>query len=225
MATDTWWHGQKLGFARMGEPSCPTVFKNDVDVVEALEDTYEVYRIQKFGRRNSRPNARTTLLRSYAPERLPSALSVTISVLLAIILLVSPSNAAFVKFENCLGPSIINSNNPQLLQFVPLYVWATLNSSAPSNSLNVTVYGNVTGLSVPGPYPLPDAESWADPKNTTDKIPDLGGPPGKQLYTTFETQFNVLSYTPYNPPDVRFCNSSSLTPCPIAPVFNTTATE
>ena len=142
-------------------------------------------------------------------------------VLLCIVsLLVETSAGHFIQFDNCLSPDIINSNSPKQLQFVPLFAWAAFNSTAPSHNLNITVYGNVDGISRQVPYPLPTDPSWNDPKNDTGKIPDLAGDPGHQLYTTFMTQFKVLDYTPYNPPAVRFCNSSAIRECPWAPVFN-----
>lgn len=143
---------------------------------------------------------------------------------MALNLLIQPSVAVFIGFENCLSRNIVHSS-PLMLQFIPLYVWATLNTTTDAHGLNVTVYGNVTGFATVPPYPALNATSWKDPKNDTGKIPDLGGPVGKQLYTTFETMFDVLDYTPYNPDDVRFCNTSALTPCPFAPVFNTTITQ
>ena len=141
--------------------------------------------------------------------------------LIGILLLVQTSTAAFVPFENCLSKGIINSNPPQL-QFQPLFVWVTFNASADSHNVNITAYGNVAGIATQQPYPPVNDPQWKDPNQTVGKIPDLGGQGNQQKYTTFETELNVLDYTPYDPPPVRFCNSSSLTQCPLAPVFNFT---
>ena len=139
-------------------------------------------------------------------------------VLLTALLLVDCANAAFIDYNNCLDPNIVNSNNPQQLQFVPLFVWATFNSSS-SHNINVTVYGNVTGIATQQPYPAVDDPQWKNPNDSVGKIPDIAGPTDDQKYTTFTTEFNVLDYTPYNPDATRFCNSSALIDCPLTPVF------
>ena len=151
----------------------------------------------------------------------PSLFGLSQMLLLVVFLLIQPSAAVFINYRNCLGPGIINSS-PQTLQFQPLYVWATFNSSAPSHDINVTAYGNVTGIATNQTYPSVDDPQWKDPNKTLGKIPDVGGQGAQAKYTTFTTQFNVLDYTPYDPPAVRFCNSSALTQCPLAPVFNFT---
>ena len=140
-------------------------------------------------------------------------------VLVAMQLFVTTSTAVFINFHNCLSPDRIGSN-PKELQFQPLFVWATFNSNAASHNINVTAYGNIAGIATQQPYPAPDDPQWANPNDTVGKIPDISGPSDHPLYTTFTTQFNVLDYTPYDPPAVRFCNSSSLTQCPLAPVFD-----
>ena len=143
---------------------------------------------------------------------------------LAIILPIKLSTAAFINFDNCLSPSIIRSN-PKALQFEPLFVWATFNSSVGSYNLNVTAYGNVDGLATIQPYPNYKDPQWTDPKATVGKIPDIYGSGPDALYTTFTTEFNVLDYSPYVPKAARFCNTSNLTACPLAPVFNFSGTE
>lgn len=141
--------------------------------------------------------------------------------LLVMLFSAQSSMAAFIAFENCLDPSIINSNNPKNLQFVPLFVWASFNSSLGGNGINVTAFGNIAGIATQQPYPdISDTSYWQNPNKTDGKIPDVAGTPGQEKYTTFTTQFNVLDYTPYNPPATRFCNSSAITACPLAPVFN-----
>ena len=130
----------------------------------------------------------------------------------------SPSSAAFVSFENCLGSNVINSVPTELqLQFVPLFVDAVFNSTAPSHNLNVTVYGNVTGRVTQEPLPPPDDPQWKNPNQTLGKIPDLS--PSNNKYSTLDSVFNVLYYTAYGAPASRFCDSVVQGGCPIAPAF------
>lgn len=139
--------------------------------------------------------------------------------LVLLLILVNTVNGAFIQFENCLSPNTIDSN-PKQLQFVPLHVWASLNTTSDSHNLNVTVYGNVTGRATQQQLPPPDDPKWQNPNETLGKIPDLGGPSDQQKYTTFGTTIKVLGYTPYSPVDVRLCNTTALTPCPFTPVFS-----
>lgn len=108
---------------------------------------------------------------------------------------------------------------------MPLFVWATFDTSAESHNLNVTAYGNVAGIATQQPYPNQTDPQWKDPNETVGKIPDVYGSGTGALYTTFTTEFNVLDYTPYAPDAARFCNTSSVTACPVAPVFNFNGTE
>ena len=224
MATGNWWHGQKYSSARMGEAVWAVGFHNDQYVNPVPGESP--------GLKDSRRQLWSSLpqdcpqARLYGSKRIPSIVNKLHMVLVAIFLLISPSTAVFVPFQNCLSPNIINSNNPQRLQFVPQYVWAAFNSTGDSHGVNVTVYGNITGVATLNTtLPPPDDPSWKDPNNTVGKIPDVAGPADHQLYTTFSTQFKVLDYIPYNPGAARFCNTSALTQCPLAPVFNTTINE
>jgi hypothetical protein len=136
-------------------------------------------------------------------------------------LLASSAQAAYLNFENCLGSNIINSS-PRLLQFVPYNVSATFNTSDPSFPLNVTVYGNVSGLATIQPYPAPNDPQWSNPNDTVGKIVDLSVSNNK--YTTMFTKINVLTYTPYQAAS-RFCNSSVHGPCPLGPAFYVNRTD
>ena len=138
--------------------------------------------------------------------------------LLILSLLLCPSTAVLINFENCLGPNIIYSPAPQPLQWVPLFVNVVFNSSAPSHNLNVTVYGNVTGQTTVQPLPPPDSLDWTNPNDTLGKIIDLD--PINNDYSTFLAAFDVLTYTPYSAPASRFCNNTLNTACPIGPVFS-----
>ena len=133
--------------------------------------------------------------------------------LMLLMFFVKPSEAAFVSFKDCLSPNVINSN-PKQLQFTPLLVWASFNSSA-SHNLNVTVYGNVSGQATQqNPPTNPLDPSWNDPNITLGKIIDV-----PKNFTTLTGSFNVLDYTPYEIPATRFCNTTVHGQCPIAPVF------
>lgn len=142
---------------------------------------------------------------------------------LALSLLFSHSTAAFIDFENCLPPSTINSN-PVQLQFIPLYVYATFNTTAASHSLNITVYGNVSGSANPPQASLPawnDTQYWTNQSEMAGKILDVS--PATNLVSTLFVSFNVLSYTPYAPAATRFANTTIQGQFPLAPVFTPNA--
>ncbi|PGH11172.1 hypothetical protein AJ79_05014 [Helicocarpus griseus UAMH5409] len=135
---------------------------------------------------------------------------------------VTPSaNAAFVNFQNCLPRSIVDSN-PVQLQFEPMFVWAALDTSSEARNLNLTVYGNVTGIATQQPYPAPDDPSWSDPTNTVGKIVDVNYE--NNMHSTLNARFDVLSYTPYIAPASAFCESVTQGQCPLGPVFYSNGT-
>lgn len=160
-----------------------------------------------------------TALASHEPWALRRRISwvgVIQIVLIAIVAITEPAAAASVNFENCMSPILVFG---QQLQFVPLFVNATFNSSAISHNLNITVYGNVTGRTQNDPLPDPTDRHWVNPNETEGKIPDLS--PDNNKYTTLKTTFNVLDYTPYNADPSRFCDSIVQGKCPLAPSFMT----
>ena len=140
--------------------------------------------------------------------------------LLLILSFATPSEEHFVPFTNCLNKGIQTSDDPKRLQFVPLFVNASIENLAPTHNLNITVLGNVTGVGRKIEVPKPSDPQWADPKNPDGKIPDTAGNPGQEKYTTFTTSLNVLDYKLWSPDPSRFCNTSALTPCPWTPVFD-----
>ena len=219
MATETCWHGQEHYTARMGEAS----WHARLQTMQSLMAT-AVRKAQSTTSWELQWPCATIPRRSLRRRRgrdTPSTVNILRTLLLAIVLPIRLSTAAFINFDNCLSPDIINSNEAEpLLQFVPLFVWATFNTSAKSYNLNVTAYGNVAGIATKQPYPDIADPQWKNPNDTVGKIPDVFGSGPGALYTTFTTEFNVLDYTPYAPEAARFCNTSSLTPCPLAPVFN-----
>lgn len=219
MATETWWHGPTNCAARMGQAP---------KAIGCYETGLVLAKLAGCSRSNSWSHLQwlntLRLERQRSGSRSDGRLSgfrLLQTLLFVTFLLIRPSTAVFVTFSNCLSPDIINSNGGlQQLQFVPLYVWAKFNSSAASHNINVTAYGNVAGIATQQPYPARDDPQWKNPNDTVGKIPDVAGPANNLKYTTFKTQFNVLDYTPYDPPAVRLCNSSLLTQCPLTPVFN-----
>ena len=152
------------------------------------------------------------------PTRLSSTSNLfgLISSLLLLVLFSIPSQAASIKFTNCLDQGVINSD-PRQLQWVPLYATAFFNTSAPSHTLNVTVYGNVTGKATQEPLPPPGDLHWGNPNQTLGKLTDLNI--DNHQYSTLKAKYNVLSYTPYVAPYESFCNNTFNTNCPVAPVF------
>jgi len=93
---------------------------------------------------------------------------------IALLNLLPSASAAFVPFHNCLDQSTLNPQQPsglKLLQFVPLFVEARFNASDRAHSLNVTVYGNVTGQTWQDPLPLgSNFTYWNNPNNTEGKV-------------------------------------------------------
>ena len=105
------------------------------------------------------------------------------------------------------------------LRWVPLAINASFDRSTPAYTLNVTVYGNVTGAQAPRPLlqPASNTTYWNDPNQTFGKIPDQDHSTG--LQTTLFDKISVLNYVPYKSESLRFCNYTLGEGCPIAPVF------
>ena len=148
----------------------------------------------------------------------------TLLFLFAIASILPCANAVFLNFENCRS-DVRLTDGPAFVHFTPMYVWASFNTTDPSHQLNVTVYGNVSGQASPGPYPLPDADGWANPNDTFGKIIDLDR--GNNKVTTLVLDFDVVSYSAWSD-RVSFCNSTLDTEqsqCPMAPVFHANASN
>ncbi|KAK3705907.1 hypothetical protein LTR37_013060 [Vermiconidia calcicola] len=143
------------------------------------------------------------------------------SALLLFLLAISDSlvGGAFIPWENCLRESTLNSN-PQLLQWVPLFLDAKFDSS---NNLSVTVYGNVTGQQVQGDYPPPNDPDWQNDNITFGKIADVGS---ANNYSTLLADFMVLTYEAYEAKATQFCPTvSNGSSCPLGPVWNGNASN
>jgi hypothetical protein len=142
---------------------------------------------------------------------------------LTLALFIPVSSAVFINFANCLERHYRDATNPRRLQFTPLHVWASFNTTAPSHRLNITIWGNVSGQAQAGEYPRPDQdEIWGDVNNTFGKITDLDKENNK--YTTLFSNYRVLTYTAFNEQPNRFCpsvlNQTANTTCPLRPAFN-----
>lgn len=137
-----------------------------------------------------------------------------------LLLFIQTSAAVYVEFENCLEPNIISTAGERqgLLQFEPYHVWASFNTSASSHTLNITVYGNVSGIATNETRPDWDDPQWGDDSKTLGKILDQDRSNNK--FSTFFARFNVLDYTPYDAEPSRFCNSTINQQCPLGPAFS-----
>ncbi|KAI9766110.1 MAG: hypothetical protein M1835_007258 [Candelina submexicana] len=133
-------------------------------------------------------------------------------------LLTRTTSATFIDFDNCL-PGAVRNSTPLHLQFIPLHLYAHFNTTDPRHSLNVTVYGNVSGLANDQPYPPPGDPQWQNTSQTIGKIVDLS--PTNSKNTTIFAKFDVLTYTPYSNAS-NFCNSLIGVggACPLGPAFN-----
>lgn len=149
-----------------------------------------------------------------------SSFIVWIQMLYVVAALVGLSTAAFVTFENCMSPNIIGFDPPRL-QFQPKFVKATFNATAQSHNLNITVYGNVSGVATAEPLPPFGDPHWDNPDETLGKIPELDISNNK--YTTLKAAFKVLDYTPYTADPVPFCSQLINSRCPLAPSFSANA--
>lgn len=129
---------------------------------------------------------------------------------------VSPASGALLSFDNCLDASIIESS-PRQLQFIPLNVSVLFDLENPLHSLNITVYGNVSGTADRrSTYPLPDDAQWNNPNDTVGKIVDLDT--ANNRYSTLIASVDVVNFSPYSEP-FRFCDTLVQGDCPLGPVF------
>ncbi|WPH00877.1 Hypothetical protein R9X50_00370800 [Acrodontium crateriforme] len=138
-------------------------------------------------------------------------------------LLPSSVQGAFINFQNCLDTGILNSANPQQLQFVPLFVDARFDAKNPTHNLNLTVYGNVTGQQREGTYPPANSSDWTNNSIDFGKITNAGD--GNTLLSTLLTDFKVLGWDAYNAKPARFCGSVINGSCPLGPLFYANASD
>ncbi|KAK3941840.1 putative flavin carrier protein 3 [Diplogelasinospora grovesii] len=157
------------------------------------------------------------------PDLLSFALSMELLVLISILL--RPAAAASVPFENCLPDSYINYT-PLPLQWVPLFVDASFDTSNPRHTLRVTMWGNVSGSFTNVTLPPANSPDWKDPTKLDGKILDEPEPnsPAPKL-TTLHSKIDVLTYEPWSL-NTNFCNTSlTNASCPLGPVFGTNSSS
>ena len=142
------------------------------------------------------------------------------AIFLLLLQLLPPASGAFINFDNCLDPGIINSE-PRQLQFTPYFFDAKFRAQPPHN-LTVTVYGNVSGQQVEGPYPDPDDPDWKDDSIRFGKIVDVGS---ANSYSTLLSSFNVLTWSAWDARPSRFCESVVNGSCPLVPLFDKNASD
>ncbi|ORX96799.1 hypothetical protein BCR34DRAFT_447733, partial [Clohesyomyces aquaticus] len=135
-------------------------------------------------------------------------------VFLVLATLLPSSYAVFINFDNCLSRGIVDSN-PKRLQFVPLAVWATFNTSTLSHRLNITIYGNVTGRNLQAPLPPIGDQAWSNPNVTEGKIFDFS-----DKLTTLFADYQVLTYSAFTANESQYCLSAVNKACPQAPIFD-----
>ena len=110
---------------------------------------------------------------------------------------------------------------------MPNFTDITFDTTDPTHTVNITIYGNVAGSLFADPLPPPNSPQWSDPSFTDGKIADIynNTQPGgsiKQGETTLISTFKVLTYTPAAPEPIPLCNMTrSGSQCPLAPDFST----
>lgn len=134
-------------------------------------------------------------------------------------LLITPATAALINFQNCLS-QVYQNNNPPALQFVPLFMDASFNTTDPSHRLVVTVWGNVTEVYTKVQLPPSTDPDWTNPNFTNGKIENLPAPGTK--WTTLSKKVNVLTYEPWKQSD-KFCDVLVNGTCPLGPSFTANA--
>lgn len=164
---------------------------------------------------DSPPAMRTLRSYRYQPSK---ALSYGLLVML-VCFLINPATAAFINFQNCLSEAYQDASPPPL-QFVPLFMDASFNTTDPSHELMVTVWGNVTGAYTQVQLPPPNDTAWTNPNFTDGKIENLPFPHTR--WTTLSTKVNVLTYEPWKQSD-KFCDALVNGTCPLAPRFTANA--
>ncbi|CAH0001196.1 unnamed protein product [Clonostachys byssicola] len=144
------------------------------------------------------------------------------SLLVSLILLFLPTTPVFaakLPFQNCLSDDYLSATPPKL-QFAPAEVHAFFDTENPSHKLEVIVYGNVTGSYNRVTLPGEGDPHWSDVTQTDGKI--LRQPEGEQgKATTLFRHVDVLTYRPYQQPDVDFCSGGlgAGVECPLGPVW------
>lgn len=136
--------------------------------------------------------------------------------------LANSASAAFLEFNNCLEPGILN--DPSQLQFVPLFFEVIYDTSPGPNPLNITIYGNVTGAAQGQTAPPAGSSQWDNSSDTAGKIVNIVDDDGNLTYTTLFTTIDLLSFTPYDQAS-QFCQNVVQGSCPLGPVFDVNGSD
>jgi hypothetical protein len=135
------------------------------------------------------------------------------------------ASAVLLPFDSCTSFAKQNpSQSGEPLQYKPLYLDVVYDAASQPHSLNVTVFGNVTGQTLSGSLPPPSDSYWSNPNATNGKITDVGT---SGNLTSLSTRYDVLSFTVANNL-VRFCGAlRDNGSCPLGPTFfaNTSTPE
>jgi len=175
------------------------------------------------------PNRRAGML---LPGRWHTLSFSTLVYLLALItsFCITPASAVLIDFNNCLSEAYQNgeSGQPKQLQFIPLFMDARFNTTDARHTLQVVVWGNVTGS---GPDNLVvNLPAWDDDTYWQSNATNLGGKiisipdedSASPKLTTLSNKVEVLTYEPYNHSDA-FCDVLVNATCPLAPAFHANA--
>lgn len=180
--------------------------------------------------RNFPFEARSRRIDMPIPRRRQHRIFSTLGYLLVIIgLWIGPASAAFIEFENCLSESVQN-DTPKQLQFTPYFVNAIFNTTDPSHTLRITVWGNVSGSGPTTKVVLPawnNTDYWNSNQTAQGgKIVDIPDPTlTNPKLTTLFNKVDVLTYEPYSNA-VDFCQQLGKNfSCPLGPVFSGNVTN
>ncbi|KAK2063888.1 integral membrane protein [Colletotrichum caudatum] len=166
----------------------------------------------------SRPSRMRPLLSLKRPPPFGSFATLVL-VLLACLLVAQPASAVLIPFDNCL-PDSYRNYEPLPLQWSPVYIDARFDTENPAHSLQITVWGNVSGSYYNVSLPPVGDPRWNDPTQHDGKILDSTKEGNK--VTTLASKVNFLTYEPFSNIS-SFCKYSLVNgSCPLGPVFNST---
>ncbi|KXS94989.1 hypothetical protein AC578_1519 [Pseudocercospora eumusae] len=137
------------------------------------------------------------------------------------LLLLPTTHAAFITFDDCL-PDRTKDSSPKLLQFTPYFVDAYFGENQP-HSLNLTIYGNVSGRQFDSELPpASNTAYWNNVDEENGKIVDVGN---ANKYATLTADYQILTYTAYNNRGEQFCRTLVNGTCPLGPAFRANASN
>ncbi|GKT63647.1 integral membrane protein [Colletotrichum tofieldiae] len=144
---------------------------------------------------------------------LPSRSYAALLLVLLACLLMRPVSAVLIPFDNCL-PDSYRNYEPLPLQWSPVYIDARFDTKNPDHSLQIIVWGNVSGSYYDVTLPSAGDPLWNDPSHQDGKILDFTRAGNK--VTTLASKVNFLTYEPFSNVS-SFCNYSLVNgSCPLA---------